>query len=85
MVFALNYPIIISFVEKPPSLDDLHFQKRLYVIKIIQDQAKKRHEFYAQFLKISKFSACFKSGLSVYLSGVVAWTLYILIGQGAAD
>ena len=30
----LNYPIIISFVEKPPSLDDLDFQKE----KIIRNK-----------------------------------------------
>ena len=58
MVFSLNYPIIISFVEKPPSLDDLHFQKRLYVIRIIQDQAKKQHDLLPQFwnLKSQNFS-----------------------------
>ena len=35
--------------------------------------------------EISKLFTYFKPGLSVYLSGVVAWSLDILIGKGAAD
>ena len=43
--------------------------------------------FFAQFwdFEISKLFTYFKPGLSVYLYGVVAWSLDILIGKGAAD
>ena len=62
------------------------FSKKIIRNKEVSYKSRLKNDIiFLPNFEISKISTCFKSGFSVYLSGVVAWLLDILMGQGAAD